>query len=58
MTVVENVQMALIAHARETYPAVARGGVAASRPRARAARARSAWRKPPTGHAASSPMAT
>ena len=57
MTVVENVQMALISHAGETYglwkPAAAR-----HRARAWTCLTRSAWRTPPTGPAGNSPMAT
>ena len=49
MTVVENVQMALISHARETYRLLARRARTASRPRARAARPGRHARRRPSG---------
>ena len=57
MTVAENVQMALISHAARNLRAVAASGALIAT-RALELLRRSAWRKPPTGRAASSPMAT
>ncbi len=57
MTVVENVQMALISHAGEVYH-LWRPAAALHRERALACWRRSAWARRPTGRAANSPMAT
>ncbi len=58
MTVIENVQMALISHARQTYGLWRPAASPASRPRRSTCSIRSACGRPPTGRAASSPMAT
>ena len=58
MTVVENVQMALVSHHGEIFRFGAAFARSPSRPRRSSCSTRSAWRTPPTAPARNSPTAT